>query len=136
MKISILALALVTSILVVGALACSKSKGEGATSTPVGQPGTPSRTATVPIGDGQTGGKELPSAPSTQGTQTPGPARPTALTPAPTATGGMVAEPAPVIDSSIQVLQTFPPQYRLHVEFGLANGCIKPGGYSVSREGE
>ena len=42
--------------------------------------------------------------------------------------------PAPITKVEIVTLESFPPQYSAHVEFGLRNGCIEPGGYDVERQ--
>ncbi|MBI4301088.1 MAG: hypothetical protein HY664_00595 [Chloroflexi bacterium] len=54
----------------------------------------------------------------------------------PTPSPDMVKEPAPIENIAIVVAESFPPQYSLRVEFGLRNGCIQPGGYTVERKGD
>ncbi len=48
----------------------------------------------------------------------------------------MVKRPAPIEDIAVLVQESFPPQYSLTVRYGLPNGCAKPGGYDVERQGE
>lgn len=33
------------------------------------------------------------------------------------------------------VAESYPPQYFLQVKYGLPNGCARPGGHDVSRQG-
>lgn len=48
----------------------------------------------------------------------------------------MVRELAPIERAELIVAESFPPQYFVHVTFGLANGCIRPGGYEVAQQGK
>jgi hypothetical protein len=42
---------------------------------------------------------------------------------------------APIDDAGIVILESFPPQYRLHVQAGLPSGCAQQAGYEVNRSG-
>jgi len=56
--------------------------------------------------------------------------------------GGPTPEPgrervlAPIDAADIAVLESFPPQYMLHVVAGLPNGCARAAGYNVGRVGD
>jgi hypothetical protein len=43
---------------------------------------------------------------------------------------------APIDGADMLVLESFPPQYMLHVKAGLPSGCAKPGGYEMNRSGD
>jgi len=43
---------------------------------------------------------------------------------------------APIEQADILVLESFPPQYTLHVVAGLPSGCAKPAGHEVTRSGD
>ena len=47
----------------------------------------------------------------------------------------MAQDLAPIEHVEIVIAESLPPQYSVHVEFGLANGCIQPGGYAVRQIG-
>ncbi len=42
---------------------------------------------------------------------------------------------APIDGAEVQTLESFPPQYMLHVTAGLPNGCAQQGGWEASRSG-
>ena len=48
---------------------------------------------------------------------------------------GRAKELAPVDSVEVQPSEVAEAQYVAHVEFGLPNGCVKPAGYEVDREG-
>lgn len=52
------------------------------------------------------------------------------------AVGEMSEALAPIVGTEVVALESFPVQYRLHIESALPNGCIQFGGYDVSRQGE
>lgn len=41
---------------------------------------------------------------------------------------------APIDDAEVRVLESFPPQYVLHVRAGLPSGCAREDGYQVSSD--
>ena len=43
---------------------------------------------------------------------------------------------APIVSAQVVTLESFPVQYRLHIESALPNGCIQFGGYDIIRQGE
>ena len=48
----------------------------------------------------------------------------------------MVEVPAPIDDVEINIAESFPPQYFVHVKSGLPNACYEFDKYEVSRDGE
>jgi hypothetical protein len=46
-----------------------------------------------------------------------------------------VKDVAPIESVDIRIGESMPPQYFAHVEFGLPSGCVEPGGYEVTRDG-
>jgi hypothetical protein len=48
----------------------------------------------------------------------------------------MVAAPAPIDGLTINIAESFPPQYMLVIESGLPNGCATFGAYDVKRDGD
>ena len=51
-------------------------------------------------------------------------------------TGGRERVLAPIEQADILVLESFPPQYTLHVVAGLPNGCARAAGHEVTRSGD
>ena len=49
---------------------------------------------------------------------------------------GLVQVPAPIDGVEINIAESFPPQYFVHVQSGLPNGCHKFDNYEVSRSDE
>lgn len=48
----------------------------------------------------------------------------------------LVEAPAPIDGLTINIAESFPPQYMLVIESGLPNGCAKFGAYDVKRDGD
>ncbi len=67
-------------------------------------------------------------------TPSPSPTSPAAPTTTPNT--GTVKDLAPIEKAEILILESAPPQYVVFVEYGLPNGCARPGGYTVDRQGE
>ncbi len=64
--------------------------------------------------------------------------RPTVIlttAPLPTLPPGSTRVLAPIDSAEIIVRESFPPQYALHIRAGLPNGCAKPAGYDLKRDG-
>jgi hypothetical protein len=57
-------------------------------------------------------------------------------TPPSASPGETTKELAPIHETRIDVAESFPPQYFLYVQYGLRDGCARPGGYQVEREGD
>lgn len=54
----------------------------------------------------------------------------------PSDSDGMVPVLAPIDGVEINVAESYPPQYFLHVTSGLPNGCVKFDHYDVERDGK
>jgi hypothetical protein len=70
----------------------------------------------------------------TQGPDTPVSSTPGGLQPAPTWTAIPLPrhpEPAPIDGLDVLTLESFPPQYMLHVKAGLPSGCAEPLSHRV-----
>lgn len=48
---------------------------------------------------------------------------------------GTVRAEAPIDGLDMVVMESFPPQYGLHIQAGLPSGCAKQGGYEATRAG-
>lgn len=75
----------------------------------------------------------------TVGPGTPIPSEPIfTVTPAPTQPSlpaGRHAEPAPIDHVEVQVAESFPPQYVVHILAGLPSGCVEQYTHSFTRDG-
>lgn len=102
----------------------------------VASPSEPTR-GPAPIASAQTtqpsADQPVSATPALAGGATPAPSGPTP---------GVQAQPpdrrlvlAPIDGADVLILESFPPQYRLHVLAGLPNGCAKQAGYETSRLG-
>lgn len=96
--------------------------------------GFPRVIATLAIGVAAIAGAACASATASNATPTPGPS--TSPTPQPTPVMETVEELAPIDSVEINIAESFPPQYFLHVVSGLPSGCAQFDRYEVSREGD
>ncbi len=151
--------AVVVGLVIIVGVAFAFSGGGGSdkaaqSPTPTLTPGvtlTPSATAVTPT----TTASPVPTASPTVGTSAPGtvivppPASPpsgvTAIVPppasppvppTPTLEAGRKAVPAPIDKLEVQVLESFPAQYLVHVQAGLPDGCARQYASSVERNGD
>jgi hypothetical protein len=100
-------------------------------STPTPVPPTPSSPDT-PV--------QSPPAAATPSSPAPTPTRPAGsstlpLSDLPTLPAGTQRVDAPIDGLDILILESFPPQYMLHIQAGLPSGCAKQAGYEASRFG-
>jgi hypothetical protein len=108
--------------------------GSGGGSPPVADPPVSSPPASRPSVNPDAPVSSPPLAanpPAPSGTKTPPPQQ--------QAPGQLPADrqlaPAPIDDADILVLESFPPQYLLHVLAGLPSGCAQAAGHEVVRTG-
>jgi hypothetical protein len=52
------------------------------------------------------------------------------------APAGQTKQPAPIEDVEILIQESMPPGYVARVTYGLPNGCARPGGFTVDRQGD
>ena len=55
--------------------------------------------------------------------------------PEPQLPSGFIRKLAQIEGTSLTMTKSIPPQYSLHVRYGLPSGCARPGGYEVNRSG-
>ncbi len=105
--------------------------------TPHATATSPAPSATLPP-DGSVSSPPLP--PYVPPTQTPIPTPVSGTTTLPLSDlpalpAGTQRVDAPIDELEMLVLESFPPQYMLHVEAGLPSGCAKAAGYEAARSG-
>ena len=152
MKPAILIGAAVVAVVAVAAIAFAATGGGSNNSTPTPSP-TPSRTPTLrpthtPAATTTPSGALPATATVSPPVQTPpaatAPPGDTAVPPAPTLTppqptptleAGRHPVPAPINEADVRVAESFPPQYFVHIQAGLPNGCAQQYTHSFTRSG-
>lgn len=119
-----------------------------ATATGVPDAAPPSEPAAEPMQPAPAGSVE-PVRPDSPVSATPSDPSPKAPEPTPNLIGaatlpisnllplpdGTVRAEAPIDGLDILVMESYPPQYGLHIQAGLPSGCAKEAGYEASRSG-
>ena len=96
----------------------------------------PTATSTVPAASPTSTATAKPSPQPTQGPDTPVSSTPGGAQPTPAPTGTVIPlprhpEPAPIDGLDVLTLESFPPQYMLHIVAGLPSGCAEPLSHEV-----
>jgi hypothetical protein len=131
-----------------GAVACADADANGSADPTASTTTSPTATATVPVSESPSTGTSTPG--GSDGA-TPGPTSPTQSpdTPVGSTPGGgsrpnpgptvvpidpgypIVQTPAPIESVDILVMESFPPQYGVHIVSGLPSGCASFAGAEV-----
>ena len=111
----------------------------GVTLTPSATAATPTTTVTATIVPSATPvaptATSSPGQPASATPVAPG-ATPTPVPPTPTLEANRKTVPAPIDKLEVQVLESFPAQYVVHIQAGLPDGCTRQYASSVERNGD